>query len=78
MLRDKGIKISPQNIKDGIAKTKVAGRLEILNKSPLIIIDGAHNFSGIIALCNTIDSYLKNKRIIAVMGCLRIKNMKAV
>ena len=39
--------ISIDNIKNGLVNTKWLGRLEILSKEPLIIVDGAHNIDGI-------------------------------
>ncbi len=37
------------------------GRLEIINKEPLILIDGAHNIDGITSLVNTIKTIFKKK-----------------
>ncbi len=60
-------------IKEGLKNTRFGGRLEIVRKSPLIIIDGAHNFSGVLALKNAINTYFGSKDIILVMGMLRDK-----
>ena len=38
-----GIFIPPEAVKEGLAKTSWPGRFEIVRKSPLIILDGAHN-----------------------------------
>jgi dihydrofolate synthase/folylpolyglutamate synthase len=38
--------ITLQNIKDGLEKNRWPGRLEIVSSSPLILLDGAHNFTG--------------------------------
>lgn len=40
------LKISNDSIKTGISRAKNPGRFEIINKSPLIIFDGAHNKNG--------------------------------
>lgn len=77
VLIENGLNISNQNIIDGIAKTKVPGRLEILSKDPLVLIDGAHNLSGIMALCNTIDTNLSKRHIVVLMGMLKDKEYEA-
>lgn len=56
--------ITSSNIIEGLHKTLWPGRLEVLSKNPLIIIDGAHNIGGINSLASFIktikqDNYLK-------------------
>lgn len=60
-------------LKEGLANTRFSGRLEVVSKKPMIIIDGAHNYSGVVALKNAILSYFSDKRIIIVMGMLKDK-----
>lgn len=67
------IGIGNEAIKSGLAKTKFAGRLDIICNSPLIIEDGAHNISGIIMLKKALESYFGNKKIIIVMAMLKDK-----
>ena len=40
------INISDESILNGLYNTKWPGRFEVLQKKPLIIIDGAHNLHG--------------------------------
>lgn len=42
------------SIKNGLEKTKWAGRLEIINEDPLIMVDGAHNIDGVTRVSNFI------------------------
>lgn len=62
-----------RGIAEGLEKTRFKGRLEIVREFPLIIIDGAHNYSGVCALKDALLTYFKDKRIIFVMGMLRDK-----
>lgn len=64
------------NIEEGFKKTTWAGRLEVLNKEPLIIIDGAHNIDGIKMLKNNIDKYFKFKKLYLIIGILADKQVK--
>ncbi|MEK6957489.1 MAG: folylpolyglutamate synthase/dihydrofolate synthase family protein [archaeon] len=45
-LREKGFAVSDKSIRTGIAKTIWRGRLETLQKKPLVIVDAAHNPQG--------------------------------
>ncbi|MDD3765937.1 MAG: bifunctional folylpolyglutamate synthase/dihydrofolate synthase [Eubacteriales bacterium] len=60
-------------LKEGLANTRFAGRFEVVSKKPLIIVDGAHNYSGVTALKNSILSYFPGRRIVLVMGMLKDK-----
>ncbi|NLB80762.1 MAG: bifunctional folylpolyglutamate synthase/dihydrofolate synthase [Clostridiaceae bacterium] len=61
------------NFAQGLKQTKFSGRFEVVNTDPTIIIDGAHNYSGVFALKNAIDTYFPTKKLILVMGMLRDK-----
>lgn len=47
------IQISLDQIQRGIKKAKWEGRYELISKKPRIILDGAHNQPGILALCQS-------------------------
>lgn len=51
------------------------GRLEVLNKKPLIVIDGAHNIDGIKSLTYNVKKYFKYKNIILLLGILADKQV---
>ena len=63
-----------KNIKKGIEKTVWPGRIEVISKEPLIIIDGAHNPGAVLELRKTLDLYFTNKRITFIMGVLSDKD----
>lgn len=67
------------NIKKAALKNvKWPGRLEIMNLSPLVVIDGAHNIDGITKLSQSIKSYFKYERLILIIGILvdkQVENM---
>ncbi|MEK6823316.1 MAG: folylpolyglutamate synthase/dihydrofolate synthase family protein [Nanoarchaeota archaeon] len=45
-LKRSGVTIPDAAIKDGLATTHWAGRIDIISRTPLIILDGAHNLPG--------------------------------
>jgi dihydrofolate synthase/folylpolyglutamate synthase len=58
----------------GIEKTSFPARFEIIRRHPLVILDGAHNISGVCALRETIKNLLPKKKITLVCGMLKDKN----
>lgn len=76
LLNKKGIlKISLDDIKDRIKNSTWAGRMEIVSRDPLIILDGAHNFDGIKKLVESIKSF-KFKKLYLIMSILSDKEHK--
>lgn len=76
-LKKQGLSISEIAIKQGIEKTTIPARVEILSKEPLIILDGGHNEDGAHALAKTIKQYI-NKDITLVIGVMADKEVDAV
>lgn len=69
-LRDLGIEISQSVVKEGLKKTRWSGRFEILQKDPLIIIDGAHNPQGVAAFSEAM------KQLVCKDGCVGLLAVK--
>jgi len=65
--------VEEEFIKKGLERTKFRGRLEIISKDPVIIQDGAHNYSGVTALHDALKTYFNDKKIIIVMAMLKDK-----
>ncbi len=78
ILCNKGFAISHRNIVDGMENTIWPGRLEIINKNPLIMIDGAHNLEGGQALDVALDKYFTQKKKIFIVGFLRDKDFNGI
>lgn len=55
------LKVDLEDIKEGIKNSVWAGRMEIVSKDPLIILDGAHNFDGIKKLTESLQNFKFNK-----------------
>lgn len=60
--------IKTENVKAGINKTKLPARIEVLSKSPLIILDGGHNEDGAKAFFEAVKPVLENKKKIYVIA----------
>ncbi|MGK0468445.1 bifunctional folylpolyglutamate synthase/dihydrofolate synthase [Clostridium sp.] len=71
-----GITINKDNILTGLATVKWPARLEVMNKKPLVVIDGAHNIDGIKNLTESIDIYFNYNKIILILGILTDKQVE--
>ena len=74
-LRNNGVNICNESIKQGFKKVRWIGRMEVLNENPLVVIDGAHNIDGIRNLRNSIDKYFNFKNITLILGVLGDKQV---
>ncbi|HNX64038.1 MAG TPA: folylpolyglutamate synthase/dihydrofolate synthase family protein [Oscillospiraceae bacterium] len=74
VLKQNGFEISYDNIKSGLKKAAVPSRTEIISENPLIMIDGAHNPSGMSALSDMLKNF--PKKPVAVLGMLKEKDVK--
>lgn len=74
ILRNKGLlKISDDQIREGLNKTKWPGRLEVMRTSPTFLIDGAHNVQGVTQLKKAISLFKYNHLILGI-GILKDKD----
>jgi dihydrofolate synthase/folylpolyglutamate synthase len=75
-LIDQGIVIKDEAIVNGLIKVIWKGRLEVMGKNPLIVIDGAHNIDAIINLNSSLKQYFKYKNIVLILGILADKEVE--
>ncbi|MGB9857378.1 MAG: bifunctional folylpolyglutamate synthase/dihydrofolate synthase [Dictyoglomaceae bacterium] len=66
--------ISPENIKKGFSTVNWPGRFEIIQKEPLVVLDGAHNLSSAIALKETLEDYVRFERLFLICGMMKDKD----
>lgn len=77
-LRSRGINISKDAIREGIRETKWAGRLEIIAREPLIVLDGAQNRASARALADAVKKIFKGKRMALVLGVSKDKDVTGI
>ncbi len=65
-------------IDEGLINTYLPGRLEVVSKDPLIIIDGAHNVGAINMLYDYFSINKGNKKVITVFNSLSNKDYKSM
>ena len=78
ILQQSGAFLTKDMISQGVLHTIWPARMEIVSQNPLVMIDGAHNVDGAIALGQALDEYFPNKDIIMVLGMLGDKERAKV
>ena len=73
-LRERGLTISDEAMREGIASVSWPGRFELVARNPLFIVDGGHNPQCIEALVNNVRDYLGGKRLTILTGVLADKD----
>jgi len=73
-----GFKVDYMDIRTGIANVVWPGRFEIIEKEPLIILDGAKDAEAMKALVATIKKYIPNRKIITILGISSDKNLESM
>ena len=72
----KEVNISKKILEKSLEDVTWNGRLEVMKKSPLVVIDGAHNIQGITKLKENIEKYFKYKNIYLILGILADKDVE--
>ena len=73
-----GYNIKDEAIYQGLKKASWPGRMELIQKSPPIIIDGAHNEESAKAFLASLLELAKNKKLTILIGVLKGKDYKAI
>ena len=68
----------PEKIRNALTKINWLGRMQIIQKKPVVMIDGAHNEEGIEVLTQNLKELFPNKKIYFVMAILRDKNLEKI
>lgn len=79
LLNKEGLNISVESLREGLIKTKIRGRFEIITfNERIIILDVAHNPDSAKALHDTFREKLKNEKAIFVFAALKNKLVKEI
>jgi dihydrofolate synthase/folylpolyglutamate synthase len=73
LLLDQGLTLPDEAIYTGLASARWPGRLEVVSKEPLVLLDGAHNPSAMKTLTTFLRRLNHPGRLIMVVGILEDK-----
>ena len=77
-LETAGVSIGHSTLQKGLSRTFWPGRFEVRSRKPLILLDGAHNPAGALALRQALDRRFPGKRWIVLNGFLSDKNVEGI
>jgi dihydrofolate synthase/folylpolyglutamate synthase len=78
ILREKGLAISDDPIRSGLADLVWHGRLEKVFSGPTILLDGAHNPSAMRSLAYSIGNDFDFERLILILGVMQDKDISNI
>jgi dihydrofolate synthase/folylpolyglutamate synthase len=78
ILTEKGFNISKDSIAHGLAQVNWAGRLQVLSRRPLVVVDGAHNPDAARRLRESLEQYFAFDRAILIMGMSDDKDIAGI
>lgn len=70
-----GRAIADEVLRAALADSLSPGRLQVVSKEPLIVLDGAHNPAGIRSLRRSIDWHFKPEKTVALVAMLADKDI---
>ena len=71
-LRRRGLELPDAAIRDGLAQVNWPGRLEILGRRPLVVVDGAHNPYALQKVLGSLAEALPYRRLRVIFGASRV------
>lgn len=77
-LKTRGIAISDARAMEGLAKTTIPGRMEMVNLQPRVIVDGAHNAASVDAMMRAIGQHIPYDSMVVIFGCCADKDVSGM
>ncbi len=70
--------ISKASVYDGLKKLRWPGRIQVVNQTPFIVLDGAHSPASAEALCKTIHEVFRYEHLVFVVGLMSDKDLRGI
>jgi dihydrofolate synthase/folylpolyglutamate synthase len=77
-LAKSGVEIGEEAVKQGLETVKWPGRVEVIKRRPLIVVDSAHTADSARSLRDTLLEYLRVDRATLVVGTMGDKDLEGV
>lgn len=78
VLQQQGHPIAPEHVVAGLEDVLWPGRLQVVERRPLLVVDGAHNGASARALAGAVRYDLPHRRLVLVIGTARDKDQQAI
>jgi dihydrofolate synthase/folylpolyglutamate synthase len=73
-----GRPLSEEGLREALAETTAPGRLEVVSRHPLVVLDGAHNPAGAEAMSTALGESFIWQRLHLVIACLATKDVAGI
>ncbi|MCI6560613.1 MAG: bifunctional folylpolyglutamate synthase/dihydrofolate synthase [Ruminococcus sp.] len=77
-LRKIGFSLSDRQVYDGLLNTRWRGRFTVIQKNPVVIMDGAHNPAAAKELQRSLKLYFQDKKLYYIFGIFQDKDYQKV
>ena len=74
-LKARGFDIVDTKAMEGLAKTSVPGRMEMLSQTPRVVCDAAHNAASLDAMLRAIGQHIPYDSMVIIFGCCGDKDV---
>jgi dihydrofolate synthase/folylpolyglutamate synthase len=77
-LQNEGVRIPAEAVRTGLKNVRWRGRFDVLDGSPTVVLDGAHNVSGAEGFCQNMQLYFPNQAVVLVTGMVKDKDIAGI
>jgi dihydrofolate synthase/folylpolyglutamate synthase len=70
--------ITDQKAMEGLAKTNMPGRMEVIAYNPRVLVDGAHNAASPDALMKAVGQHIPYDSMVVIFGCCQDKDISGM
>lgn len=74
-LKGRGFNISDTKAMEGLSKTNVPGRMEMINQTPRVLVDGAHNAASLDMMLRAVGQHIPYDSMVVIFGCCGDKDV---
>jgi dihydrofolate synthase / folylpolyglutamate synthase len=78
MLAERGVRATSEAVEEGLAQVRWPGRLEIVSRAPLVVVDGAHNGDSAQRLAAALRENFEYRRLILVLAASADKDVGGI
>ena len=78
VLRQRGIYISEDALRDGLKNVRWPGRFELLRRDPVFILDGSHNPQGMQVTVESIKLHFPGRKLWFLVGVMADKDVASI
>lgn len=68
-LKANDFNLPEEQVISGLAQTHLPGRMELVNREPRVVVDGAHNATAMKALIRSLGAHIAYDSLVLIFGC---------